>query len=158
MNVSEMTIQAILMRWAMNEKHHRLVIPNSTVFFFWEADLISIAQSGFVHEFEIKISRADYNKDAEKHKHNFIGDPQRAPAYFWYATYGFEIDPPSKAGWILVSKYPDKKYLTLEVKKNAPRLNKWKATDEKINALAHCLSWRLTNEYQRHLRAMEATL
>jgi len=149
--INETTIQAVLMQWIMNSKHHRLVLPNSTTLFFWEADVISVNNSNFVHEYEIKISRADYNKDAAKHKHNFIGHPERSPAYFWYVTYGFEIDPPEKAGWILVSKYPDKNRLVIEVKKNAPRLNKWKIPEYKILSLAHCLSWRLTGEYKRYI-------
>jgi hypothetical protein len=153
--ITETTIQAVLMRWIMNSKHHRIVLPNSTTLFFWEADVISVANSGFVHEYEIKISRADYNQDAEKHKHNFIGHPQNAPAYFWYVTYGFEIDPPEKAGWILVSKYPERRELIIDVKKNAPRLNEWKLPDYKQISLAHCLSWRLTNEYSKYIRLAE---
>lgn len=155
MNVTEQTMQAVVMRWVMNEKHHELVLPNSTAFFWWEADLLSVTKAGYSHEFEIKISRADYKRDGKKHKHRFIGMEKNGPNYFWYVTYGFEIEPPERAGWILVSKYPDRNRLVLEVKKEAPRLNNWKVPEKKLLDIARCLSWRMVGEYHRFIDMAE---
>lgn len=167
MKISEAHLQAIVMNWAMVEKHHRYVLPNSNSFFhpgLWESDLISVTSAGLCHEFEIKISHADYLRDAKKRKHLFLGDDQLAPAYFWYVTFGFEIEPPEKAGWISIHKEPSKeisytsyygdpkKYIDygwkLEIKKEAPRLNTWKISEKDKIQIAHLLSWRMEKMYR----------
>lgn len=150
MNVSEATIQSVLMRWLLGEKNHEYLIPNSNQFFSWEADLISVNKSGLVHEFEIKLNIADYKRDARKHKHNFIGDADHSPAYFWYVTHDFEIEPPEKCGWLLV-RYSEKEHRWLVYeKKPAPILNHWKPGESKQRQIARLLSWRLSNLYTRH--------
>jgi hypothetical protein len=145
--VIEATIQAVLMQWAMNEKHHSCVLPNSNQFFSWECDLITITRAGLTHEFEIKLNRSDYNRDATKLKHFRIGDKQRSPAYFWYVTYNFEIEPPEKAGWIFIWLDEEKSKWHIEVKKDAPRLNNWKVNSKKQSQIARLLSYRITNYY-----------
>lgn len=153
MKVTEATIQAVLMHWAMNDKHHPYVLPNSNAFFhyLWECDLISVTQAGLCHEYEIKLNRSDYKRDAEKRKHHWLGDHANAPAYFWYVTYGFEIEPPEKAGWISIC-YEDFKW-KLDIKKNAPRLNAWRLNEQKQMEIARLLSWRITNFYKRFMVA-----
>jgi hypothetical protein len=145
MKVTEAHLQAVLMRWLMVKKHHVGIIPNSNQFFFWEADLISITASGLVHEFEIKLNIYDYKADAQKRKHNWIGDASHTPAYFWYVTYDFEIEPPPKAGWILISRLGDQ--WPLEVKVPAPRLNSWKIDEYRQRQMTRILSWHLCRSY-----------
>jgi len=45
-------------------------VPN-VYLYSWESDFISVTRSGYIHEFEIKCSKADYHKDhknkQEKH-------------------------------------------------------------------------------------------
>jgi hypothetical protein len=161
MKATEASMQALVMRWAMIEKHHALVVPGATSFFHygWEADVISVTPAGLAHEFEIKISKADYCRDAKKYKHHFIGDQANAPAYFWYVTCGFEIDPPEKAGWIYIreaNEIDDPLYRVntgldwvLRVRKEAPRLNKWHIETKKQIEIARLLSWRVTNLFTR---------
>jgi hypothetical protein len=152
MKVTEQHIQAILMNYLMNQRHHDCVIPNSTTFFSWEADVISITKARLVHEFEIKLNMADFKRDAQKEwKHSRIGSQKNSPAYFWYATFEFEINPPPKAGWILV-KRNEKKYgwvFNIEVKKDAPRLNTWKPEPYKIADALRLVSFRLAHFYYR---------
>lgn len=148
MKITELTMQAVLMNWLMNNRAHIYVLPNSNQFFYWEADLLSVTKAGLCHEFEIKISLADYKRDAAKHKHHLIGGPGQGPAYFWYATHGFEIDPPEKAGWIEVKQRASGSWV-VEVRKEAPRIGNWKITEDKRVDWARLLSWRLTNFYQR---------
>jgi hypothetical protein len=145
--VIEATIQAVLMQWAMNKKHHLCILPNSNQFFDWECDLISITRSQLIHEFEIKLNRSDYNRDAVKRKHYWIGDKQRAPAYFWYVTFSFDIEPPEKAGWIYIWLDEANSKWHIDVKKEAPRLNNWKADSRKQARIAKLLSYRITNYY-----------
>lgn len=149
LKITEATIQSVLIGWVMEEKHHQCVLPNSNQFFRWECDLISVTVAGLAHEYEIKLNRADYNRDATKRKHNWLGDGVYAPAYFWYVTHEFEIEPPEKAGWIRVWLDEEKCKWRLEVKKNAPRLNNWKIDTRMHVAIARLLSFRIMNHYRR---------
>ena len=151
MRVTEATLQAVIMRWCMSVKHHEYVIPNSNTFINYssETDLISVTKSGLVHEYEMKISKNDYNRDAKKSKFawGYLGNLNYAPAYFWYVTYGFDIIPPEKAGWIDVF-YNEKRFMwDMTVKKDAPQLNKLKMGDEKAIVAARLLSWRISNMF-----------
>ena len=144
MKVCEMTIQAILMNWLMDNKHHEFVIPNSTVIFPWESDLISVTNALLSHEYEIKLNFADYKRDAKKlFKHSVMGT-DLGPSYFWYVTNDFDIDPPTNAGWIkMVPRGSD--WMTVNVKREAPRLHTVKLSPRKQSAVTRLLSWRLTN-------------
>ena len=156
--VCEGTIQAVLMRWLMNVKNHEYIIPNSNQFFSWEADLISVTKSDLVHEFEIKLNIYDYRADAKKSKHARLGRDFASPAYFWYATYDFEITPPDNAGWILITK-DNKNGWVVSVKKDAPMLNRWKIDQRRRDQITRLLSWRLANfyenQYLRNIRESE---
>ena len=66
MTITERTLQAFLMRWAMNEKSHEYVAPNNTIVLHWEADLLTFTRSGFIHEFECKLNIYDYRADFKK--------------------------------------------------------------------------------------------
>jgi hypothetical protein len=149
---TEAMMQAILMNWVMNERAHIYTLPNSTVIFPWESDLISVTKSLYAHEYEIKISLADYKRDAHKEsKHimlqGFYGGVR--PNYFWYATYDFDITPPDHAGWIKVM--PGRHNPNVWIKKDAPRLTDVKLSDDKQRDIARLLSFRIANLYQRFL-------
>lgn len=46
-----------------------LVVPNvSWGFLNWEADLVAVSQSGWMHEIEIKVSVSDLRRDLDKNK------------------------------------------------------------------------------------------
>lgn len=152
MRVTEATIQAVLMHWAMEDKHHQFVIPNSRDLFHWECDLLSVTRSDFVHEYEIKLNRADYNRDSKKRKHHWLGDSHRSPAYFWYATYQFEIEPPKNAGWLYVWYNEARSIFEVDVKKNAPRISGWKIPEKTKVDIARLLSYRIKNYYGQFLR------
>ena len=149
-NVTEKTIQAALMVWAMQEKSHTLVLPNVTTLFPWEADLISVTRAGLTHEYEIKLTAADYRRDAAKWKHKLMrGATDLGPCYFWYATHGFEIEPPENAGWLRV-ECVDGAWRVVEAKA-AARLYGRRADDRhwKWEDFARLLSFRITNHYKR---------
>ena len=148
--ITEKTIQAGLMTWAMQERHHALVVPNSNTLFSWEADLITVTRAGLTHEYEIKLNPADYKRDAVKeHKHWTIrrGDGF-GPCYFWYVTHDFEIDPPDHAGWLLVDCIDG--HWNVHVKKDAPRFDGLRITDRRYSDIARMLSWRLANYSRRY--------
>ena len=102
---------------------------------------------------KLKLNIYDYRADAKKRKHFFIGSDFKAPAYFWYATFEFNIDPPEKAGWILISRVDNNKGKNdgwkLEIKKNAPRLNRWKPDQRRKEQIGRLLSWKISSAYER---------
>jgi len=96
-------------------KSHELIVPNSKVC-GWEADIISITKAGRIHEFEIKISRADFRADAKKYRAKWLVEPEfksfgvdmvhPRPNYFYYAVPKDLITPdevPEHAGLIYVN-------------------------------------------------------
>lgn len=149
MKVTEATLQAVIMNWAMEEKHHALILPNSNSLYSWEADLITVTQAGLAHEFEIKLNIADYRRDAKKRKHFHLGEASYGPSYFWYVTHDFDIEPYDKAGWIKIHYDEKACRFRLNVIKNAPRLNAAKISDRDQLAIGRMLSFRLKNECVR---------
>lgn len=147
--ISERTIQAVIMRWVMETKSHVYVLPNSNGFFQWEADLLSVTRAGLVHEYEIKLNRADYRRDGIKEwKHRMLTSfpsGYAGPAYFWYVTHGFDIEPPEHAGWMRVEQGVDG--WVIDVCREAPKLRNWKIDDWHQLALARALSFRITNTW-----------
>ena len=61
---SERRIQEQLYRYLMVKQHHQMS-PN-VYLFDWEADLLSLTKAGYIHEYEIKISRSDFMADSKK--------------------------------------------------------------------------------------------
>lgn len=68
-------------------RNHTPVVANITTIFDWEVDLLSVGKSGNIHEFEVKISRADFIKDKKKRKWTCPSriQPKNTPNYFSYA-------------------------------------------------------------------------
>lgn len=103
----EPKIQIILYNWLHFTLHHEYIMPNVKYIYGWECDIISLTQSGFVNEFEIKISKADFKADFNKEvKHKRMS--QRInfrPSKFWYVIHGFDLDTsevPEYAGLIKI--------------------------------------------------------
>ncbi len=159
---TERTIQVLLAQEAMIENKHDMVVPNSRLFWYCEADFLSVTKAGLIHEYEIKLSISDYKADfKKKRKHRelstrkittYQGAPA-IPSYFWYVTYDFDIEPPEYAGWMkvipdMVRRWDfgaDEEYYEryrLDIKKVAPRLHRKKVTDKQRRTMARSLSFR----------------
>jgi len=71
---------------------HKVIIPNiSWSYLPWEADMISVTKANYLHEFEIKISKPDFERDFDKFKHRLFRSPNlgsrtKIPNYFWYVA------------------------------------------------------------------------
>lgn len=148
MQITEKSLQAALMAWAMNEKHHVLVLPNSRDLFYWEADLVTVTKAGLTHEYEIKCSLSDYRRDALKIVRHRSIKSSRGACYFWYVTHGFEIEPPEHAGWLSVSLVKGR--LSIVERRAAPRFDGRRIVAKDYEYFARLLSWRLTNHYRRY--------
>lgn len=162
--MNESSMQAVLMQWAMERKHHEVVLPNNRMYWPWEADLLSVTKAWFVHEYEIKVDRRDFLADTnKKRKHNKLERAEKGslapaarhyettPNYFWYATWGFDIERdeiPSYAGWMRVEWNERRKKHVVRIQENAPRLHSHKMKEKNRFSCARWLSYKLKNEYQ----------
>lgn len=150
MELTEKLIIAALMQWEMEYGNKQVVLPNATAVYRWEADLLAITKAYYVHEYEVKLSLADFKADFRKKvKHKILdgGYSWFKPNYFWYAV-GFDLDVallPPYAGLLTITINGDK--ISINTVKVAPRLHTKKLHDKARNSLARWLSYKLKNEY-----------
>lgn len=133
---------------------HNFLNPNSVKYFTenlniynWESDTIKFTKSGYVYEFEIKISKADFKNDFKnkKKKHSLLEDKNNEnkdrPNYFYYVVPDGLInieDIPEYAGLLYVhfitigNNVPYSQFI--EVKK-APQLHKNKFDFKESNLM-----------------------
>jgi hypothetical protein len=165
MILSEKTMQDALYRHCFS-KRHEFIVPNSCVF-GWEADMIGVTSTGFIHEFEIKISRSDFLADmkkTDKIRTLLTGErdvgffaPQLKPAdrpnFFWYVVpeglVNLEEVPPY-AGLINICP---KQQNWPSVKKEALKIHKEKINEWQRRQLHRALTSRY---WQQRLRQAEA--
>jgi hypothetical protein len=147
----EARIQLSLFGWV--EKGKFLVIPNvSWSWFHWETDLVAITKAGYVHEYEIKISHADFKNDFKKPKHYSLKDAynkqihenrlRRMPNYFWYVApiKAIPLCVPEYAGLVEVAY--DRYGLRLFMIKKPSLLHHNKISDEGIKGLMRSLMFK----------------
>lgn len=147
-NHTEKSIQILLMDWLLNEKDRTFVLPNNRSVFRWEVDLLALTKNGLFHEFEIKLSLADYERDFSSSrlkaiKHDVMGKNKLAGAnYFWYVTSGFQPSwIPFYAGWIEIHQWN-----LIKVMKDAPRLHETPANMNQLKKCMRSISYRLLNK------------
>jgi hypothetical protein len=139
-------------------KNHEIIVPNSCVL-GWEADVVSVNRTGFISEFEIKVSRADFKAEAKKAHRRLLTDPVQhstffgsiihpRPNYFFFAVPEGLIEPeevPDYAGLIYVHKRVEAHrlyYGTASQVKAAKRLHRDRINDGQRIQLARALTMR----------------
>lgn len=81
-------IQQAICKAEIKKGNH--VAENFNYFFAGELDVISVSKSGYVSEFEVKVSRSDFKADAKKRKWQWYENPRlqilsaQCPNYFTY--------------------------------------------------------------------------
>lgn len=144
--MTESEIQRQIYKTFCKPKGHRLVTPNTKALGNpGEADLVSVTESNFCHEFEIKRSQSDLQREFEekdtKHwvlkEHDNHKEPYDPGSnYFWFVC-TFEPDEiPEYAGLMKASSSG------LSVEKDAPRLHSEKITDRSRRYLERGLTVR----------------
>jgi hypothetical protein len=174
MSLSEREIQRRL--WIKNHNSFDILLPNYTPQDWWECDLFGVTRSGYFHEFEVKITAADFRADAEKRRKDYAayrdGDYRgsvpvvnkhqelasrstKGPSLFWYCVPEGMIDASEVPGWAgLQAMHPNRHWF--QVVKQAPRLHLVKI-DRKIveHAFGVCY-FRYWQERQRFDRLKES--
>lgn len=148
--LTEGKVQRAMFR-PLADRGYSHITPNVHLY-GWESDVVAITSSGYVVEYEIKLSRSDFERDRRKSRHNTLEAHYKrrkgersgsVPARFFYAT------PP---GLVRPSDLPDYAGLTfvtpgnLEREESAPRLTKSKARKSHRTTLAKSLMWGAWNK------------
>ncbi len=163
----------------IGSRNHSCIIPNIYLPRFGnESDLVSITNTGYLWEYEIKITKNDFYADRRKYRHERYLDSEsatdRKPNRFWYVVpAGKEngkfiplIEPklmPVYAGLIGVYESTDTTIPERErgpwVRKikSAPLLHKEKATIEQVMKIADVARGRMWKLRYR-IRALEYEL
>lgn len=154
-HLTEKHMQTILTYWILMDRKHRAVAPN--IQFCpgtkWESDLVSISHSDYAFEYEIKIDRWDFIKDAKKPK---IKRYHWADNFLPFRKFYYDVpegmvsveEVPDFAGLIYVGQHGNSiKPLNAVVKvvKQAPTRKVSKVSQKQISQLNRSLAWKLHN-------------
>lgn len=140
---------------------HKLVMPNFSPPNWWENDILAVTNSDYWVEHEIKVSVADFKKDATKvkderginnwrtgrtiNKHEVIASKDgRGPSRFYFVVVtGMEnnITVPEWAG--LKIAHPYKNRVVVTTHKKAPQLHKNKIDPKIIDGARAACYWRM---------------
>lgn len=181
MKLTEHSIQTALAH-DLAQKRHNLIVPNFHVYNYWEADLVSVTDAGYLHEYEIKVDRADLKRElgaidgsvkqrsVNKHlRHRYMrerfeksGIVKCANAFWFVLPFrvrdGFEL--PDYAGIIMVSLTNSKLWpIRFRVERRAPRLHSDKIDDDLRDKLHRGLGfryWRMRVQAEILARKQEA--
>ena len=155
--VTEGEIQDAVYLWT---SQHTLVLPNCYLFGENESDLVSVTKSGYVWEYEIKVSRRDFLADKRKSRHQWysgssFGDcsgwyrrpgtpePRKPNRFFYVVEEGVANaeDLPEYAG-LLVARRNEDGEVYVRREKMAPVLNKERASTELLLRIGSGFSFR----------------
>lgn len=132
----------------------RCACPNFTPAHWWECDLWAVTKAGYVVEYEVKLSLADFTADARKsqmmrvrnedgsswetrNKHAMLAAGTCVPSRFFYVVpkeLRETIEPrlPEWAGLITAQDWPSHSWSPCRQVKPAPRLHKGKVSDGEV--------------------------
>ena len=143
---------------AARDKQQAKIFPN-TYIGSWECDIVELTKSGYLYEYEVKITRADFKADAKKQRDGYekiegVWQPSSKTKYgvlqsgsrvnyFYYLVPKDLIsvdEVPEFAGLI----YIDITYVHpyFKVVKPAPKLSKEKITEKRIIKLLESTYYR----------------
>lgn len=93
-----------------------IVTENFNYFFIGELDVVSLNKSGYVSEFEVKISRSDFKADSKKRKWYFFDNKieKQIPNYFWYACPDGLIMPHEIKPYMGLIYYSEKGFIVIQ--------------------------------------------
>ena len=127
----------------------KVACPNIYYYWTWECDVLALTKSDYLIEYEIKISKADFENDfkSKSWKHRFLTNQQnhKSPNRFYYVIpveLEDKIVVPEYAGLIVVIKNKWSNYYHVRVKKKAPRLHSRKPSEESKERIFHSCYFR----------------
>jgi hypothetical protein len=149
--INESRIQLALYK-KLHLAGHRIIIPNvSWSFLPWEADLISVMKSNYLNEFEIKLTKSDFQNDFKKRKHYNLKNSKtywNSPNYFWYIApiKAIPICIPDYAGLMQIEFVNRYEYgIIFREIRRPKRLHDRKQTDKNLCGLLNTMTIRYWN-------------
>jgi len=142
--MTETTIQNQLYQWC-TAKNHPVTIDNCGACTIGKADLLSVTKARLVHEFEIKCSVTDFQREftIKDTKHDRLDRADNRlmalPNYFWFATPPDLLDLndlPEYAGFMVVD------HDGCAVEKDAPRIHTDNLSDKDRRYIERGLTYR----------------
>ncbi len=145
--IDEARIQFALFQELMARGNYA-VFPNvSWCWLSWEADIIAFSKAWYMSEYEIKITRQDFEKDFKKFKHLRFKEAgsyksSHIPNYFHYVAplKAMPLCVPDHAGLILLES--NKHGFKFKTIKKAPLLHKVKADKAAMLAMFMSLMFK----------------
>lgn len=109
-HIQQHICQVELLKWNLPCENVKFLTSN------FEYDVLSLNNSGFLLEFEVKISKSDFKADSKKRKTPYYQKriPKMTPNYFYYVC---------PEGLIKVDELPDYAWLIYINKESIPHLN-----------------------------------
>ncbi len=109
---TEFRFQNRLFNEFVSGRGHDMCAPNIHLFTN-ESDFVTVTRAGYLHEYEIKLTRSDYKRDRKKLRHKHLSGEMDLrwtgkPAQFWFVTPPELIDLdelPEYAGLIEIADY-----------------------------------------------------
>jgi len=134
------------------QKASAIIVPNYTPYHWRECDVWRVTDTGYTHEYEIKVSLSDFHADSKKMwKHMALQKGHKyAPSMFWYAAPQGLIPHgalPEYAGLIELGCSAG---MEVQIIKTAPRLHTIKVDAKQIEHATRACYYRLWTERYRH--------
>jgi hypothetical protein len=162
-------IQKELMVWAMASTYD-IVVPNYYLGRY-ECDVLKISKAGHIYEYEVKVSKADFKKDAEKcikgylsrqvisTKHDDILKGKRCSRFYFVVPEGLIVpeEVPAGLGLIYACSTPREGRLNFKIVKVSKNFNKQPIGVDFYKHIARNLSIKLSNAKRRieHSKAVK---
>jgi uncharacterized protein RhaS with RHS repeats len=169
--MTEESIVSEYIRMVFKDKNSTKIFPNIFIDRF-ECDLLELTKSGYLYEYEVKISKSDFKADANKKtykttKYNEIKSGNRVN-YFYYIVPENLIqisDLPEFAGLVYAKKisvryysddrgYYNEDRIRFETIKNAPKLSVNKISEKRASKLLDSIYYRF-HSYRIKLKELK---
>lgn len=155
---SETEVQLALMKaFMIRRKRYQAMIPNFYGAFGWESDLLGITRYGYLHEFEIKHSVSDLEREfsTKATKHANLKDALGAddidrrhvvPKRFYFVISGFWYSPKNLPDYVGLIRVDGSRVKTM---RQAPDLAAEKITSYQMTKIIVSMSYRWMNTVKR---------
>lgn len=153
--MNELSIQLAIFAKLVSSHHH--ICPNLTPPGWFECDVFAITNAGYMHEFEIKLTKQDFKKDAEKSggwRAKAIGLPakyarienrdEQGPSRFYYVLPEGIVDSADVPEWAGIHRATSGRFgVVLRKEREAKIIHKKKVEPLIIERVSKTFYWRM---------------
>ena len=122
-------------------------------YYRFESDMITLSKSGYITEYEVKLTKSDFYADLKKTaihnrksitRHNMLISGQAANRFYYVLPKGMvpEEDIPKWAGIIYIRPADKWNEPALTIYRAAPRIHGNKAHEKAENKILTCMYWK----------------